>query len=43
VLRHIEADVSTHGGTLKQRAEDLGVPVGDVYDCLRRKKYRDKR
>ena len=43
VLRHIEADVSTHGGTLKQRAEDLGVPLGDVYDCLRRKKYRDKR
>ena len=42
VLRRIVTDVK-HGGTLKQRAKDLGVPVGDVYDYLRRKKYRDKR
>ena len=42
VLRHIVTDVS-HGSTLKQRAEDLGVPLGDVYDYLRRKKYREKR
>jgi hypothetical protein len=42
VLRHIVTDVR-HGGTIKQRAEALGVPVGDVYDYVRRKKYQEKR
>lgn len=42
VLRHIVTDVR-RGGTLKQPAEDLGVPIKDVYDYLRRKKYREKR
>ena len=37
------ADVKSYGGKLKQRAEEVGVPVADVYDYLRRKKYREKK
>ncbi len=43
VLRYIVTDVSTHGGTLHQRTEDLGVPIKDVYDYLRRRKYHEKK
>lgn len=43
VLGHVVADVTNHGGTLKERTEDLGVPVEDVYDYLRRRKYREKK
>ncbi len=43
VLRYIVTDVSIRGGRLKQRAEHLGVPIQDVYDYVRREKYRQKR
>lgn len=43
VLGHVVADVTNHGGTLKERTEDLGVPIKDVYDYLRRRKYREKK